>query len=147
MITVFKQKGRYRWIAISSTAYRDRDNEIVSTKALRDAVDRNRGGELGPLRFWHVPGLDIGETDYQELSDDGKYLIESGTIPDKMIAERVIESLKQDQWQMSIGFRHPLDEPDRNKVFNTIQIFERSIVPGGRAANPQTAFMIGGSNA
>lgn len=145
MITVFKQDDTYRWIAISSTAYRDRDGEIVSTKALRDSVDRNEGSDLGPLRFWHVPGLDIGTTDYQELTDDGKYLIESGTIPDSAIAENVIESLKENSWQMSIGFRHPLDEPDENKVFNTIQIFERSIVPGGRAANPQTTFMIGGS--
>lgn len=35
--TVFKQQnGRYRWVAISSNAYRDRDGEIVSKKALEN---------------------------------------------------------------------------------------------------------------
>jgi hypothetical protein len=43
---------------------------------------------------------------------------------------------------MSIGFVHDKTEPDANKVFNRISIFERSIVPAGRAANPMTAFSI-----
>lgn len=141
MITVFKSKRGYRWIAISSTAYRDRDKEIVSTTALKNAV-RQRKSDLGPLRFWHVPGMDIGTTDYQEITDDGKYLIESGLIPDEKIATRIKSALKSGDWQMSIGFRHPLDEPDKDHVFHNIHIFERSIVPSGRAANPMTQFIM-----
>jgi hypothetical protein len=143
MITVLKTAKGYRWVAISSTAYRDRDNEIVSTKALRDAVEQNKRTDAGPLRFWHVPGLDIGTTDYQEVTDDGKYLIESGMFNNAEIAQNVAKAVAKGDWQMSLGFRHPLNEPDRDGVFHTIQIFERSIVPQGKAANPQTAFMIG----
>jgi hypothetical protein len=143
MIAVFKSARGYRWLAISSTAYRDRDLEIVSTTALKSAVETADPHDLGPLRFWHVPGLDVGTTDYQALTDDGKWLIESGLIPDAEIGQHMQQALKAGRYQMSIGFLHPLDEP-KNGVFSSIRIFERSIVPDGRAANPQTTFGMGG---
>ena len=41
-LRVFKQSnGNYRWLAISSNAFIDGDKEIVSTKALNQAVKRN----------------------------------------------------------------------------------------------------------
>jgi hypothetical protein len=140
--TVYKTSKGYRWLAISSTAYRDRDGEIVSTKALQNAVERTaRRGDFGPLRFWHEPGLDIGTTDYQAVSNDGKYLVESGLL-DATVAPDIIHATKARDYQMSIGFNHAPTEPDTDGVFHRISIFERSIVPGGRAANPMTAFSI-----
>lgn len=138
-MTVYKSKDGYRWVAISSTAYRDRDKEIVSTKALKGALEKAQAsGEYGPLRFWHVPGLDIGTTDYQALSDDGKYLVESGIVANDAVAEALMQKGKG--WQVSIGFEHPKTEPDADGVFEDIRIFERSITPPGRAANPMTGF-------
>ena len=135
---VYKSSDGYRWVAISSTAYLDRDKEIVSTKALKQAVARAEAtGEYGPLRFWHVPGIDIGTTDYQALSNDGKFLVESGVITDEEIAQSLMKRGKG--WQVSIGFEHPRLEPV-NGVFENIRIFERSITPPGRAANPMTGF-------
>lgn len=135
---VYKSSDGYRWVAISSTAYLDRDKEIVSTKALKQAVERAEAtGEYGPLRFWHVPGIDIGTTDYQALSNDGKFLVESGVITDEAIAQSLMKRGKG--WQVSIGFEHPRLEPV-NGVFENIRIFERSITPPGRAANPMTGF-------
>lgn len=135
---VYKSSDGYRWVAISSTAYLDRDKEIVSTKALKQAVERAEAtGEYGPLRFWHVPGIDIGTTDYQALSNDGKFLVESGVITDEAIAQSLMKRGKG--WQVSIGFEHPRLEPV-NGVFENIKIFERSITPPGRAANPMTGF-------
>ena len=140
--TVYKTAKGYRWMAISSTAYRDRDGEIVSTKALCDAVEKTaRRGNFGPLRFWHEPGLDIGTTDYQAVSDDGKYLVESGLL-NAPVAANIIQATKARDYQMSIGFNHAPSEPDTNGVFHRINIFERSIVPAGRAANPMTSFNI-----
>ena len=140
--TVYKTSKGYRWLAISSTAYRDRDGEIVSTKALQNAVERTaRRGDFGPLRFWHEPGLEIGTTDYQAVSNDGKYLVESGLL-DATVAPDIIHATKARDYQMSIGFNHAPTEPDTDGVFHRISIFERSIVPGGRAANPMTAFSI-----
>jgi hypothetical protein len=141
MVIVRTKQGKYRWVAVSSTAHRDEDKEIVSRKALNDAVTRaKKRGDFGPLRFWHEPGLDLGTTDFMELTEDGKYLIESGLIDNDVIAENIKESLKSNGWQMSIGFRHPRTEPDDDKVFHNIDIFERSIVPYGKAANRLTSF-------
>jgi hypothetical protein len=143
MILYTTKEGKLRWLAISSTAYRDRDDEIVSTKALREAVARAHSSkEFGPLRFWHTPGIELGTTDYMELSEDGKYLIESGIIRAD-IADSVKESAKSTKWQMSIGFKHPRTEPDKDKVFHNISIFERSVVPQGKAANSQTTLQLG----
>lgn len=143
MVLIKTKSGKYRWIGISSTAHRDNDKEIVSRKALKQAVERAKErGDFGPLRFWHEHGLDLGTTDFMELTDDGKYLIESGLITDNSIAERIKEAMENSEWQMSIGFRHPRTEPDEDKTFHNIDIFERSIVPYGKAANSMTHFRV-----
>jgi len=140
--TVYKDaSGIDRWLSVSSTAYRDRDKEIVSTKALSGAVAlADASGYRGPLRFWHVPGVELGDCDYQATAQDGRFLIESGTFRSPALAAAV--KAHADEYQMSIGFTHPPDEPDRNGVFTNIAIFERSLVPRGRASNPLTQFAL-----
>jgi len=146
MLTIVKNKaGKYRWVAVSSTAHRDEDNEIVSRAALKKAVERAKSRrDFGPLRFWHEAGLDLGSTDFMELTDDGKYLVESGLIYDNDIALKIKNALQSSEWQMSIGFRHPRTEPDHERVYHNIDIFERSIVPYGKAANRLTSFNMKG---
>lgn len=134
-------KGRWRWISTSSNAYRDRDEEIVSTKALSGAVAlADATGYRGPLRFWHVPGFDIGDCDYQAVTGNGRWLVESGTFRDEAIGQCIAEKARD--WQTSIGFTHAIGEPDTSGVFDHIAIFERSITPPGRAANPFTHFVV-----
>jgi hypothetical protein len=136
--TVYKDaSGADRWVSVSSTAYRDRDREIVSTKALQGAVAlADASGYRGPLRFWHVPGVEIGDCDFQATAQDGRFLIESGTFRSPALAAAV--KSHADGYQVSIGFTHPASEPDPNGVFSHIAIFERSLVPKGRASNPFT---------
>jgi len=132
-LTVFKETdGRHRWVLLSSNAYRDRHAEIVSTKALEsDCIRADSDGDYGPLRWWHVGGLDIGDCDFNAMH--GRMLIESGTFRNPAVAERVKE--QADQLAVSIAFRHPLTEPDRDGVFHTIRRFERSLLPKGREGN------------
>jgi len=136
--TVFKDKsGDWRWLLLSSNAYRDLDGEIVALKALQDDVNRSdRTGDRGPLRWWHIPGADIGKCDYRAVM--GKFLVESGTFDNPKIGQAVKD--KESDLQVSIGFNHPASEPDRARVFHNISIFERSLipVPPGMAANPFT---------
>lgn len=136
--TVYKDAtGADRWVSVSSTAYRDRDKEIVSTKALTGAVAlADASGARGPLRFWHVPGVELGDCDYQATAQDGRFLIESGTFRSPALAAAV--KSHADDYQLSIGFTHPPNEPDSHGVFSHIAIFERSLVPRGRASNPLT---------
>lgn len=137
---IFKQAdGRHRWILFSSNAYRDRDGEIVSTKALEDDVERaNATGEYGPLRWWHVPGCELGVCDFNMVL--GRVLVESGTFLSPAVGEAV--ALKSDELQASLGFIRPPNAPDKERVFHEIVRFERSLLPRGRAANNLTAVMV-----
>jgi hypothetical protein len=139
-LSVFKDaSGRYRWILLSSTAHRDRDGEIVSTKALaQDVIRADADKDYGPLRWWHIPGADIGDCDFNALS--GRMLVESGTFRSEVIGEAVYKA--QDSLQASLGFRHPITEPDHEKVYHNIRRFERSLTPRGRAANPFTMLVV-----
>lgn len=141
--SVYKQAdGRYRWVASSSNAYRDRDDEIVSTKALEQAVSiGDKTGYRGPLRWWHMPGVDLGVCDFQAMH--GRFLVESGTFSDERIGRAI--ATKAADLQLSIGFTHPPYEPDADGVFHNIAIFERSLVPAGRAANALTQLVIKGT--
>lgn len=142
MLAVYKDaSGADRWFSVSSTAYRDRDREIVSRKALAQAVAiGDLTGDRGPLRFWHVPGVDLGDCDYQALAADGRVLIESGTFRDAAFADALRARGKG--YQVSLGFLYPVSQPDPDGVIDDIVIFERSLVPPGRASNPYTAFAV-----
>lgn len=137
-LTVYKDAGGWRWIGVSSTAFRDREGEIVSTAALEDdvarsykAIDEGLAADHGPLRFWHLPGLDLGRCDFRMVH--GHSLIEGGTF----FSEKEASLIKPGD-QMSLAFAYaPADFIAG--VFRSIVSFERSITPAGRAANPFTA--------
>lgn len=132
------RRGIDRWVSLSSNPYQDRDSEFVSLKALQDDVQRaDADGDYGPLRFWHVPGVDIGKCDFNAMH--GKMLLESGTFNTPEIAQRVKE--RAEQYGVSIAFAHPPDEPKAG-VFHTIRRKERSLVPRRFVANTLTRFMV-----
>ncbi len=146
--------GNPRWLARTTTAYRDRDQEIISSDALdQDSQRMTAHKAFGPLRYWHVgqpdplnvqtpwgPGLDIGDCDYSVLI--GRTRVESGTFSDPAIAQKVAS--QADRYELSPGFFHPLDQPDDGGVFHAIRTFERSIVPTahGRASNLFTGLAV-----
>ena len=129
---VTKEQNTYRWIAVSSTAFRDRDGEIISTKALNDDVARaDATKDYGPLLWWHMPHVIIGQCDFNMMM--GKSLIESGTFTNSIVAKAMATHAAD--LGLSIGYRHPMGEPDSNGVFHTIQRIERSILPADKASN------------
>lgn len=153
--TVFKDaSGRHRWLARTTTSYRDRDGEIIATDALdRDSQRMMATKQFGPLRWWHLgspdpldpaapwgPGVDIGDCDYSVVI--GRTRIESGTFRDPVVAQRMAHVA--DRLEMSPGFFHPPDQPAADGVFSEIRTFERSPVPTryGRASNLFTGFTV-----
>ena len=137
---VVKQSdGSYRWVLISSSAYQDRDGEIVSQKALEADVARaDAEKDYGPLLWWHEPRLPIGDADFN--ATHGPMLIESGTFKSAPIADKF--KAHSDTLGGSIAFNHPLTEPDSEGVFKTIRRFERSILPKEKASNLFTRFSV-----
>jgi hypothetical protein len=153
--TVFKDaSGTYRWIARTTTAYRDRDGEIISIQALEDDAARMTAtGQYGPLRYWHVgqpdplnveapwgPGLDIGDCDFSIVI--GRTSIESGAFKSAEIGAAFAESA--DDHELSPGFFHAVNDPDVSGVFHRIRRFERSPVPlkHARASNLFTGLTV-----
>lgn len=155
---VFKQAdGSYRWVTISSSAFRDRDGEVITQKALAEDVERcDTVKEYGPLRWWHIggweapdglenwqtwkatSGVDLGTCDFNMLH--GKMLIESGTFKNPSIGKAFSEC--QENLEVSIAFSHPPDEPGKKKEFEHIHRFERSLLPDGMASNLLTKFLV-----
>lgn len=155
-LTVTKDAtGRYRWVMRTTTAYRDRDGEILSEAALtRDTERMTATGQYGPLRYWHMgapnaksaeapwgPGLDLGMCDrsYQI----GRTRIESGTFYHEQVGAALAKAAGR--YETSPGFFHPPGQPGPGQVFEDIHTFERSIVPVrlARASNLFTGMAVG----
>jgi len=133
-LTVFKNaEGQWRWAMLSSNAFEDRDGEVISQKALEEDVARaDADGDYGPLRWWHVPGLDIGTCDFNAM--EGRILVEAGSFVNEQLGE--IIAAKAIDLSGSIGFFHPDTEPDEEGVYHSIRRFERSLLPKEAASNP-----------
>jgi hypothetical protein len=142
-----KTKQGYRWFTVSSTAYLDRENEIVSKEALQRVVDRAPSGDLGPLRFWHTKGFDFGDCDFRML--DGLCLIESGLWRDDPISQAVRKAVEKsvDDYIISIGFWPSVKDVEQDvtikgakvrTIFNDIDIAERSFLPREWSSNTFT---------
>lgn len=139
-----KATGRLRWVAFSSNAFEDREKEILSTDALERAVAyADVTGARGPLRLFHVKGADIGDTDFQAM--EGRILVESGVLRDDDLgraAEKYFLSTNT-PLGVSVGFAYPVTQFD-GQTYREVRIFERSVLPLGRAANPYTSFFTHG---
>lgn len=144
-LTVVKEAktGRYRWLVVSSLACEDRDKQVLSAASLKQAVDHmDATNDYGVLRWWHVPGLDLGKCDTSFMF--GRSLIESGTFYSNEFAESIKAACERPnnplRLKVSVGFRHPITEPDAEGVFHNVKFFERSLLPDWAASNQFTGF-------
>lgn len=135
---VFKDvNGRYRWLSISSTAFKDKDGEIIPRVELQKATEKMQfKGNYGPLRFWHTEGLELGTCDFSGVVS--RSLIESGAFANERIGRSVSE--KSTAYKMSIGFNY--ERLDSEGVYHGVDIFERSLVPADLAANMFTGLFV-----
>lgn len=131
--------GRDLWVAFSSTAFFDREDEIISRKAMDYGIAHaDKTGERGPLRLLHLPGADVGRCEVQLR--EGCMLIEAGPWDETPMAEATKATLAEhpDDWMVSVGY---LYNPEllKDGVYEDEVIFrERSIVSAGKSANPFT---------
>ena len=87
-------------------------------------------------------GIDIGTCDFNLMH--GKMLIESGTFNTPEIGEAFAKS--EDNLEVSIAFSHPTGEPGKEKRFENIHRYERSLLPEGMASNLLTTFSVKGKS-
>lgn len=105
----------------------------------------------GPLRFWHIPAIELGVCDFQMR--DGVCLIESGTwhdTPVALSAQRTLEKSAAD-WKVSLGF-YPFEAElgavvagtQVSAVWEDMQIVERSVLPAKWSCNTLSNIRMGG---
>lgn len=132
--------GGYRWFAIAETAVLLRVGEIDSTALFDTFVERAEEVGYPPLRFYHTPGLDFGQTDW--LARDGACLLASGTLDmDNPLAQALV-ARTADGWGCSNGFA-PDAGPEMLAVadgvtvpiYNSGTLREISVLPEDKAAS------------
>lgn len=153
-LVIYKQAdGHYRWVGTSSTAFIDRDEEIVSIEAL-EKISKDMHGEFGPLLLWHWPDLFLGTCDFRV--QDGVCLVESGLWSDDGIATAIRKEVEKDPqiWGMSIRFLGSLLTVKKDVIFKgrtikniwkDILVKERSLLPAVYASNRYSSFSTGGN--
>lgn len=163
-MVVKEESGRYRWLTVASSGYQDKDGQWVTKAGLQNFAERFMANQkettvgVIPLRpndkpvvyrAWHIgepnpvtkeagPGLDLGYADFAAFEDG--HLILSGLFFDETVGAAFARTQKE--WGDSIGFFHPPTEPNAQKEFRQIDVFEVSALPMGRASNPFTSTLI-----
>ena len=132
MLRVFKADGEYRWIAVSSSAFKDRSGETVSPESV-DYSLKVAKGDYGELRLYHLPGSRVGTCDGSMRV--GMFLVESGIFDKTETAVLVRSTIEEhpEKYGVSIGFRYRPTDLIKGR-YKRIRIFERSIVEEPDAA-------------
>lgn len=142
-ITTKDADGKVRWTMFTGSAFEDKDQEIISEKALQDDCDQMElTGDYGELLWWHSDGemhitdkearpyLPLGKCDISFV--DNKINIESGTYYDDKVGAVLNEHSKE--FGASKSFWHKEEEPV-DGVYTYIRTKERSLLPRTKEAN------------
>jgi hypothetical protein len=145
---VYKEAdGAYRWLAIYSNKFRDRDNppEIISEASHRNFAKQVNSGQLPypELWLWHVEGSRWGEADFVGYDDNG-FAVSTGTV-DKG-KEWIAEALMTNGLDMLTSHGMPKEfvqrDPEDNTIITRHVTKEISPLPANVAANEYTGFSI-----
>lgn len=143
-LMIFKSNDTWRWAAIFSNNYRDRDNppEIISKAAHEDFAQAVSAGEwpMPELAWWHVENHPLGEADLIVWDNNTNCAWASGEFASKKIA-KAFANCKED---LAVSHGMPKSElvydADDPTIITRYRSVEISILPTDRAANTTTEF-------
>jgi len=133
-----QEDGSLRWVSWTTNAFQDREEETFSTKSLEDyAVRAMTQDRHGALWIGHFP-YGVGTPDSHIVF--GRFLVESGPFGDNPTQQKAAAFLAayEGALEMSPGYRY-IEEDREDKVYEWIDIVERSVLPAGTAANLWTS--------
>lgn len=132
--------GRWRWITATTNKFKDREGEIFTEEAHKEAVQyATISGDYPELRLWHTPGSCLGHGDFAEYVDG--FVVHSGTFDPGREAVAAALSVAKGLG-VSQGYKYrAVDRAD--KVYDWYRTFEVSILPASRAANAWTSVLVG----
>jgi hypothetical protein len=142
--------GTWRWATLSNWAVLDKEKEVVSEQAYKDAIAyAQKSGEWGELDLVHVNGTDVGSGDMlfiQKRQDGSSKIGGSGVWYDTAKAANARKAIQADpeHWGVSIKFRFNPAKLVRGVYTGDIQILKHSILPQAMAASYGTAIAVQG---
>lgn len=147
-LLVWKEGDRYRWLAVFSNKYRDRDNppEILTDAAHKEFVAAVDKGDwpMPELWHWHVPGSRYGQADWLAYDAGAGFPLASGWVDAGH--EKEAEALAGLDEPILVSHGMPIVEIARDADDPTIIVRYRSKeisdLPAWAAANPLTGFHI-----
>jgi len=139
------QDGRWRWLAIYSNKFRDRDNppEILAEQAHKDFVSALDAGEwdMPELWLWHTPQLKSGVADFTAWDDRG-FMIACGLFDKESedVAERLAlaEEVGVSHGMLTSEIERDTEDPTIITRYRSVEI---SPLPRKAAANELTGFV------
>lgn len=140
--TVFKTAdGKDHWIARYTNNFKDRDNEIISEKALSDYVTRvNMGVVPKPeLWDWHTKGTRHGQAD--DVFGIGHFVYAIGHYDDTEIGKQAAAYDRKHAKEIALS--HGFTAPKwsfKDGIYEVANTFEITKLPKGRESNPYTKF-------
>ena len=151
IFTCYKSaSGAWRWLSISNWAVVDKEAEVVTEQAYRDAIAHaQKSGAWGELDLVHVNGTDCGDCDMMfvlKSGDEPAKLGAGGTWHDTDKASRVRRAIQAepDHWGMSVKFRFNPQRKVRGVYTGDIQVLKHTILPQHMAASHGTAIAVQG---
>lgn len=141
----FKALDSETWIAWYTNNFEDKEEEIVSLKALEDSIEAANKGDypMPELWFFHIEGTRHGIADKLFLIDH--FAVAIGTF-DSEQDNKFVSTMKswyaeQDVVTLSQGFYYDPEQKIKG-VYNWIRTREISTLPQGSEANPYTQFQM-----
>ena len=131
------EDGSLWWMAVYSNGARDKDKEILTSKAHEEFAEYcAKTAEYPELWAWHTPGTRFGET--KELAEINGFAVAVGTIDEGK--EQIARNLEAMDLEMSHGFRYDGSDKSSDGIFSQYRSYEISVLPAGTAANPFTGW-------
>jgi len=131
------------WCQFTTNAFRDREYEIFSTKALEAYVDRHRTDEKkGEFWYRHIPGTKFGDVRWQAMT--GRFLVQAGPFDDTEIGQAFkaffLEhpdghpEIAPNGWGTSHGYKYRATDR-QDGIYDWLEISESTVLPLHIAAN------------
>lgn len=132
------------WMQWTTNGFRDREDEIFTTKALQEFVDRHSAEPVkGEFWYRHIPGTKFGTVQWQAMV--GRFLVQAGPFDNTPVGAAFKEFFQQypdghpvvapEGWGTSHGYQY--QAADRGDgVYEWVDIKESTVLPLRVASNP-----------
>ena len=141
-MTVFKDNDdRYRYVAVATNKFRDKQGEVFSPEAHREYVKYvDETKDYPELWIWHEKGTRIGVADCIYYDHETGFRVSTGTFDEGM--DDVAEKLAgMPELAMSHGYIYRKSDL-KGGVYGRYRTFEETVLPAAKfAANEGTSFM------